>query len=85
MSDKIDFGVRLKTTDIELSSHLAELMRYQLLLAASWQQRDPETAFDIGAYVLKITQKIPGAIELFTRALKFATVPGMCMNCNWRA
>jgi hypothetical protein len=56
---------------------LPQLLRYQLLLAASWQQRDPDSAFDIGTYVAKITQKIPKAFDLYSQGMTYAASRGM--------
>ena len=56
--------------------NLPRLLRYQLLLAASWQQRDPKSSFDIGTFVAKMTQKVPAAFELYARASSFVTTCG---------
>lgn len=56
------------------------MLRYLLLLAAFWQQREPATAFDIGMYVSNVTAGIPKALDIFTRALTFAVTPVVLVN-----
>ncbi|EMD00387.1 hypothetical protein BAUCODRAFT_20501 [Baudoinia panamericana UAMH 10762] len=76
LADRIlDKTLQKPQYDDKMNEHLPQLLRYQLLLAASWQRQEPETAFDIGTYVMKMTQRIPKAIDLYSRALTFAATP----------
>lgn len=52
-------------------SNLPRLLRYQLCLAAAWQERHPAIAIDIARFVSAITTGIPKAVEFHAQAAAY--------------
>ena len=62
------------------SRHLPRLLDYELLLAASVQDRQPAVSYDCAAFIVGLTKGVPNALDLFVQASAFAAVKGRSSN-----